>query len=73
MFDGNVCFDAPPFANQERYGRNIDMALDDACYIRAVWTAEAFIMLFQQHNPRFDTQRFLIACGLVEKLAKVRK
>lgn len=33
--------------------------------LRAVWTAEAFIMLFSQHNQRFDTSRFLIACGLV--------
>lgn len=64
MVDGIVSFDPPSWANRERYGRNVDMALDDACYIRAVWTAEAFIMLFTSHNPRFDTSGFLVACGL---------
>lgn len=34
-------------------------------YTRAVQTAEAFILLFQRDNPRFDQQRFLQACGLV--------
>lgn len=32
---------------------------------RAVWTAEAYILLFKQFNPRFDADRFLRACGLV--------
>ena len=39
-------------------------------YVRAVQTAEAFLLLFKEYNPRFDEQRFLIACGLIEKLAK---
>lgn len=32
--------------------------------VRAVWTAEAFIVLARAHNPRFDEKRFLKACGL---------
>jgi hypothetical protein len=32
-------------------------------YIRAVWTAEAFVIFFSQWNPRFDRERFLKACG----------
>lgn len=31
---------------------------------RAVWTAEAYILLFQQFNPLFNEARFLKACGL---------
>lgn len=42
-----------------------------ARYLRAVWTAEAFIVLFREHNPRFDESRFLIACGLQAKAPKV--
>lgn len=37
---------------------------------RAVQTAEAFIILFQACNDRFDVQRFLIACGLAAKGGK---
>lgn len=33
-------------------------------YLRAVWTAEAFILLFSRNNDRFDRGRFLRACGL---------
>ena len=32
--------------------------------------AEAFILLFRAYNDRFDTTRFLQACGLVEQPAK---
>ena len=35
--------------------------------------AEGFITLFQEYNPRFDEQRFLVACGLVEKAPKVKR
>jgi hypothetical protein len=35
-------------------------------YVRAVWTAEAFIHLFAAANPRFDQHRFLVACGLAD-------
>lgn len=37
---------------------------------RAAMTAEAFIVLFGGFNPRFDRERFLIACGLVEPKPK---
>lgn len=40
---------------------------------RAIQTAEAFIALFGEWNPRFDTQRFLVACGLVEAPVKAKK
>ena len=35
----------------------------NASYTRAVQTAEAFVKLFAEFNPRFDTARFLRACG----------
>lgn len=35
-------------------------------YVRAVWTAEAYCLLFADDNPRFNQRRFLQACGLVE-------
>lgn len=37
----------------------------DLNYTRAVWTAEAFILLFSPFNPRFNRDKFLVACGLV--------
>jgi len=44
-------------------------AVDDPSnleYTRAVQTAEAFIILFSQFNPRFNERQFLTACGLVK-------
>ena len=39
-----------------------------ARYTRAVHTAEFFVFLEQaDHNPRFDRERFLVACGLREE------
>ena len=35
--------------------------------VRAIEAAEFFIFFAREFNPRFDTQRFLIACGLQEK------
>lgn len=35
--------------------------------------ATAFIELFSAYNDRFDTQRFLVACGLVEPAPKVKR
>jgi len=71
ILDGNWTFDPPPFANKSRMLITHDSgriaAYEDETYTRAVWTAEAFISLFSDANPRFDTQRFLIACGLAEK------
>jgi hypothetical protein len=40
---------------------------------RAVYTAEALVLLFSENNPRFDTNRFLVACGLLEAPAKASK
>ena len=40
---------------------------------RAVQTAEAFLLLFKEYNPRFDQQRFLVACGLVNTPVKVKR
>ncbi len=54
--------DAPSWADKSRYGDR----LPDT-YTRAVQTAEAYIHLFRQYDPRFDSKRFLIACGLQEK------
>lgn len=45
----------------------------DAHTLRAIWTAEAFLLLFQESNSRFDPTRFLVACGLVEKPTKKGK
>jgi hypothetical protein len=42
-------------------------------YTRAVLTAEAFIVFACEWDPRFDEQRFLQACGLVEKPSKIRR
>lgn len=42
-------------------------------FVRAVWTAEAFVILFRQWNPLFDETRFLIACGLVDAPAKRKR
>lgn len=39
-------------------------------YTRAAATAEAFIALFREFNPDFHTDRFLIACGLMEAPTK---
>ncbi len=36
-------------------------------YDYAAVVADAFQTLFRQYNPRFDSQRFLVACGLQEK------
>ena len=35
-------------------------------YTRAVQTAEAFIVVCREFNPRFDEQQFLVACGLAD-------
>lgn len=40
---------------------------------RGIQTAEAFILLFREDNPRFDQQRFLYACGLGPKPAAKRR
>lgn len=40
---------------------------------RAVWTAEAYILLFREFNPRFDQHTFLVACGLTEPTTKRKR
>ena len=42
-------------------------------YQQAARVAEAFIVLCERWNPRFDRQRFLVACGLVDAPSKVHK
>ena len=64
---GHWTDDSPAWANPKLTGSPIPM------YWRAVQTAEAFIALFSEWNPRFNTQRFLVACGLVDAPVKARK
>lgn len=75
IVEGNWTEETPSWANRDTIA-NIDYLYAepmDTAYLRAVQTAEAFVMLFTQHNPRFDTNRFLIACGLMSKPVKVSK
>lgn len=67
--DGDWTHEAPDWANFNDYYPAAIMEH----YTRAVQTAEVFIMLFSEHNPRFDYQRFLVACGLAVAPAKVKK
>lgn len=39
----------------------------DVNIVRAVWTAEAFIILARAFNPSFNERLFLRACGLEGK------
>lgn len=73
ILNGEWTSDLPPWAKRAGAVDALMFDEDAMSYTRAVWTAEAFIMLFTSHNPRFDTQRFLIACGLMDKPVKVRK
>jgi len=41
--------------------------------LRPVQTAEVFIKLFAEDNPRFDQSRFLYACGLGPQPVMTRK
>lgn len=38
--------------------------------LRAIQTAEAYILLFTRFNPQFNVETFLVACGLKEKPSK---
>lgn len=61
--------DDPPAWTKECYAHlDATPGLD-----RAVFIAEAFIILFSASNPRFDQTRFLVACGLVEKPIKAKR
>ena len=46
---------------------------DTAPYVRAVQASELFINLASEFNPRFDVNRFLIACGLKDAPAKRKR
>ncbi len=70
ILDGEWTNEFPPYGDESR---SIVNDGPDESYTRAVWTAEAFIKIAAEHNPRFDQNRFLIACGLKEKPAKKGK
>lgn len=63
---GNWTNEPPNWANPGLVSSGIEATPE---YDRAVQTAEAFIVLFSA-MPRFDRQRFLVACGLAEKGGK---
>lgn len=56
--------DEPPvWADRERYSACIEGSDDAAVYLRAVWTAEAFVILAQQQDKYFPVKTFLARCG----------
>jgi len=63
--------EAPSWANEyfpdgrRAYDGTPSFDEDTVAYTRAVQTAEAFIAMFQEFNPRFNRDKFLSACGLV--------
>jgi hypothetical protein len=71
ILDGHWIAEFPPYGDESRNA--ISWNNSDYAYTRAVWTAEAFIKIAAEHNPRFDQDRFLVACGLVAKPAKKGK
>ncbi len=78
IVDGHWTSELPRFA-QDWHGGDI-IEVESAIvgnlspeYVRAVWTAEAFIILFRGYNPRFDEQKFLVACGLAEAPKKGKR
>ena len=77
ILDGHWTNELPNWA-PEQVGEPIEVDTRDSgnvkpSYVRAVWTAEAFIKLFSEWNPLFDQTRFLIACGLVAAPVKAKK
>ena len=68
--EGNWTGSPPVWA--ENYTMAITVSDDYTAYIRACQTAEAFCLLFATDNPRFDQERFLSACGLVDAPTKKR-
>ena len=61
ILDGDWTHEPPEWTNETHYNE-VSIAWPD--YVRAVQTAEAYILLFQEFNPRFDQQQFMKACGL---------
>lgn len=68
ILNGGWTLDTPAWAGPCGVTHNLSQWDDDERlnYTRAVWTAEAMIMLFEQINPRFNQQKFLKACGLTK-------
>ena len=64
---GHWSKELPGYSTHEM--RKLGRSTHVTAFERATLTAEAFITLAQEFNPRFDTYRFLIACGLVDKPA----
>ena len=61
--DGLWTMELPSWATYNGYPTAVDGPIEvstemdgnlSPAYVRAVWTAEAFILLAQQFNPRFD-------------------
>ena len=70
--DGHWTNEWPDWADRT-YTNRLQSVYEDNFYTRAVATAEAFIILFREFNPRFNQERFLVACGLAELPVKRRK
>src|ERR1035437_6304360 len=64
ILEGHWTNEPPVWCHDSSHYRLHTCASTD--YTRAVQTAEAFLQLFKEYNPRFDQQRFLVACGLVD-------
>jgi hypothetical protein len=69
ILDGKWTNERPDWATDGEFG---DLLHATTNANRAVQTAEAFIVLCEQNNPRFDRQRFLVACGLAEPTSRKR-
>lgn len=64
---GNWTMDSPDWSPIEFIALEFDSPGSgnlDVNLVRAVMTAEAFIVLFRAFNPLFSSERFLKACGL---------
>lgn len=67
ILDGEWTNDPPDWAERDVDCWPVyinDPAEADYNYLRAVQTAEAFILLFECSNPRFNRGKFLQQCGL---------
>lgn len=75
--NGDWTMQFPDWADEDRNTSDVIVfgseTGSDHDYTRAVHTAEAFIIFFQLTQPKFDSHKFLIACGLIERTAKRSK
>lgn len=69
ILQGEWSMDAPSWAHLTTYVDGVSDTSSDKslAYVRAVLTAEAYILLFTRYNPLFNRARFLSACGLASK------